>query len=73
VPSDTRISKSTIAFQKDGVTEIEVPLSFSLFHLFGWLLDCGKVLVKYLLIFGYIWLVYCKIRAYVKGRKLKNI
>lgn len=67
------MNKSTIAFQKDGVTEVEVPLSFSIFHLFGWLIDSGKILMKYFLIFWYIWVVYCKVRAYMKGRKLKSV
>ncbi len=67
------MNKSTIAFQKDGVTEVEVPLSFSILHFFGWLLECGKILMKYFLIFWYIWVVYCKVKAYVKGRKLKSV
>ena len=74
LPNDSSISSSSaIAFQKDGVTEIKVPLSFSIIQLLMWVLDCGKVLAKYLLIMGYIWVLYGKIRAYVKGRKLKSV
>jgi hypothetical protein len=34
--------------------------------------EYGKVAVKYLLVLGYVWLVYGKVGSFLRGRKLKR-
>ena len=53
--------------------ELVIPVS-------GWALKAleeaivwGKLLLKYALVMGYVWLLYSKVKKYLRGSKMKKV
>ena len=58
---------------QQGKDEVVIPVSGWALKAFGEVVSWGKVVLKYSLVVGYVWLLYCKLSKYLRGRKIKKV
>jgi len=55
------------------MANIVLPISSNLVNVLNWIVEYGKIFLKYGLILFYVWVIFGKVNAYLRSRKLKKV